>query len=136
MGKRRERVAPPPRSERVGFPLRGQRGRGRLGQGLCRAPENARTAWDRITTDPRQRDARQHPLRGTLGARVISGTSQEQWPYEVTGAGRLWCCIDDERRTVPSTPTFHAARVITVRLVLPFPAAVTTGIRSTIGQRR
>jgi hypothetical protein len=35
-----------------------------------------------------------------------------------------------------STPTFYDVRVITVRLVAPFPAAVTTGIRSTIGQRR
>jgi hypothetical protein len=24
----------------------------------------------------------------------------EQWQYEVTGAGRLWYCIDDEHRTV------------------------------------
>jgi len=24
----------------------------------------------------------------------------EQWQYEVTGAGRLWYCIDDEQRTV------------------------------------
>jgi hypothetical protein len=35
-----------------------------------------------------------------------------------------------------STPTFYDVRVITVRLVAPFPAAVTTGIRRTIGQRR
>jgi hypothetical protein len=30
-----------------------------------------------------------------LGGRVL-----EQWQYEVTGAGRLWYCIDDDRRTV------------------------------------
>jgi len=24
----------------------------------------------------------------------------EQWQYEVTAAGRLWYCIDDEQRTV------------------------------------
>ena len=24
----------------------------------------------------------------------------DQWQYEVTGAGRIWYCIDDERRTL------------------------------------
>lgn len=57
-------------------------------------------AWDRITADPRQRDNRQHPLKGTLGSRVVNGEALEQWQYEVTGAGRLWYCIDDARNVV------------------------------------
>ena len=64
------------------------------------APRNTRTAWERITDDPRERDLRQHPLKGTLGIRVVNGVSLEQWQYEVTGGGRLWYCIDDARRTV------------------------------------
>ena len=64
------------------------------------APANTRVAWERITTDPRQRDDRQHPLKGSLGTRVVNGEALEQWQYEVTSGGRLWYCIDDAHRTV------------------------------------
>lgn len=64
------------------------------------APASARTAWERITVDPRRRDERQHPLKGSLGTRLVNGEVMEQWQYEVTGAGRIWYCIDDRRRTV------------------------------------
>lgn len=30
----------------------------------------------------------------------MNGEPMEQWQYEVTGGGRLWYCIDDEKRTV------------------------------------
>src|SRR2546427_263261 len=60
-------------------------------------PGNARAAWERIATDPRQRTERQHPLKGSLGTRCVNGEMLEQWQYEVTGGGRLWYCIDDER---------------------------------------
>jgi hypothetical protein len=46
------------------------------------------------------RSERQHPLRGDLGEREVMGQRMEQWQYEVTAAGRLWYCIDDDRRTV------------------------------------
>ncbi|WP_337313454.1 hypothetical protein [Candidatus Aeolococcus gillhamiae] len=35
-----------------------------------------------------------------MGSRLVNGTPMEQWQYEVTGAGRLWYCIDDAHRTV------------------------------------
>jgi hypothetical protein len=98
--KRRDRVAPPPTKGAWDF---------RFGTGdalslwdkVCSAaPANARAAWDHITSDPRQRSERQHPLKGGLGSRTVTGQSMEQWQYEVTGAGRLWYCIDDARRTV------------------------------------
>jgi len=54
------------------------------------APANAGVAWDRITTDPRQRDSRQHPLKGSLGSRTVNGEEPEQWQYEVTSGGRIW----------------------------------------------
>lgn len=64
------------------------------------AAANARIAWERITADPRERTERQHPLKGTLGRRLINGEALEQWQYEVTSAGLLWYCIDDQRRIV------------------------------------
>lgn len=100
MPKRRERVAPPP--ARNGWDFRYATSDAVTGwDKVCAAaPANARTAWERITSDPRQRDDRQHPLRGALGARTVNGEAMEQWQYEVTSAGRLWYCIDDTRRTV------------------------------------
>ncbi|MHB1536108.1 MAG: hypothetical protein ACYC1D_16155 [Acidimicrobiales bacterium] len=100
MPKRRERVAPPPTSE--GWEFRYANNDAVSGwETLCAgAPGNTRTAWERITADPRQRDDRQHPLKGDLATRVVNGESLPQWQYEVTGAGRLWYCIDDQRRLV------------------------------------
>lgn len=99
MPKRRERIAPPP--AKGGWEFRYASGDAVGGwEELCAAaPGNARVAWERITADPRERTERQHPLRGSLGRRVVNGVELEQWQYEVTGAGRVWYCIDDERRT-------------------------------------
>lgn len=41
---------------------------------------------------------RQHPLKGSLGRRSINGVELEQWQYEVTSGGRVWYCIDDDRK--------------------------------------
>lgn len=100
MPKRKERVAPPPAAG--GWDLRYATSDAVSGwERVCAAaPGNARTAWERITTDPRDRNDRQHPLRGTLSTRLVNGDTLEQWQYEVTGAGRLWYCIDDPHRTV------------------------------------
>jgi hypothetical protein len=35
-----------------------------------------------------------------VGTRSVGGRVLEQVQYEVTGAGRIWYCIDDERRVV------------------------------------
>ena len=100
MPKRRERVAPPPAP--TGWDFRYANSNAVTGwEKVCAAaPPNARTAWERITTDPRQRTERQHRLKGSLGTRAVNGQAMEQWQYEVTGGGRLWYCIDDARRTV------------------------------------
>ncbi len=37
---------------------------------------------------------------GALGKRKVDGIELEQWQFEVTGAGRIWYCIDDSRKTV------------------------------------
>lgn len=100
MAKRHGRVAPPPRPGGWDFRHASKSAADGWEKVCVAAPGNTRTAWERITIDPRQRDARQHPLKGRLGTRVVNGVSLEQWRYEVTGGGRLWCCIDDARRTV------------------------------------
>ena len=100
MPKRKERVAPPLGAG--GWDLRyansdAVKGWEQIG---AVAASNARTAWERITADPRRRDGRQHPLKGSLGRRCVNGVDMEQWQYEVTAGGRLWYCIDDKAKTV------------------------------------
>jgi hypothetical protein len=57
--------------------------------------------WRQMRTDPRPPiDQRHTPLRGDLATKLIGGHPLEQWQAEVTGAGRIWYAIDDDRRTV------------------------------------
>jgi len=100
MAKRKERVAPPPASGAWEFRFATNDAVKGWDQVCAAASANARRAWDRITTDPRERDDRQHPLKGSLGTRSVDGVDLEQWQFEVTSAGRIWYCIDDARRTV------------------------------------
>lgn len=53
--------------------------------------------------NPRGMSARQHPLKGDLGSRSVGGRVLEQWQFEVTGAGRVWYCIDDDHQVVHLT---------------------------------
>jgi hypothetical protein len=41
-----------------------------------------------------------------LAERSVGGRTLQQWQYEVTGAARIWYCVDDEARVVWVT---HAA---------------------------
>ncbi len=95
-------MAPPPR--RGEWELRFATSEAASGwDDLCRiAPGPARDAFDALARDPRNRSnaARQHPLLGELGTRDVRGEKLEQWQYEVTGAGRIWFCIDDAYRRV------------------------------------
>lgn len=100
MPKRRERVAPPPAKGGWDFRYGTSDAVSGWEKVSAAAPANARVAWERITADPRDRTDRQHSLKGSLGTRVVNGVQMEQWQYEVTGAGRLWYCIDDDNRTV------------------------------------
>jgi len=98
--KRGDRVAPPPASG--GWDLRfGDAAAVEGWDQLSRhAPGPTLAAWTILRTDPRRRGARQHPLKGELAMRIIGGRQLEQWQFEVTGAGRIWYAIDDERRVV------------------------------------
>ncbi|MFI2475154.1 hypothetical protein [Nocardia xishanensis] len=66
------------------------------------APGNLRRAHDTIRADPRSTASpdRQHRLKGSLASGSWKGVRLDRWQYEVTGAGRVWYLIDDERRTV------------------------------------
>ncbi|OGO58256.1 MAG: hypothetical protein A2Z32_00420 [Chloroflexi bacterium RBG_16_69_14] len=103
MPKRGDRVAPPPAAG--GWDLRfGDAAAVDGWDQLCRqAPGPTLAAWTTLRTDPRRRSERQHPLKGELGIRSIGGRMLDQWQLEVTGAGRIWYAIDDERRVVVLT---------------------------------
>ena len=100
MPKRKERVAPPPLAGGWDFRFATNDAIKGWEQICSAATANARTAWERITTDPRQRDSRQHPLKGSLSSRTVNDVAMDQWQYEVTAGGRIWYCIDDRQRTV------------------------------------
>lgn len=106
MPKRRDRVAPPPATGGWDFRFATNDAVKGWADICAAAPTNARVGWERITRDPRERDDRQHPLKGSLGMRVLNGVQMEQWQYEVTAAGRFWYCIDDDRRIVWLTEAF------------------------------
>ncbi|MGH3321647.1 MAG: hypothetical protein ACRDN9_16030 [Streptosporangiaceae bacterium] len=72
-------------------------------QELCgQVPHNVRRAWEQITRDPtpRVQGPRHHRLMGDLAVRDYRGRGLEQWQYEVTGAGRLWYLVGQERRVL------------------------------------
>ncbi|MEX2548550.1 MAG: hypothetical protein WD830_12310 [Chloroflexota bacterium] len=100
MPKRGERVAPPPGPRE--WDLRfGDAAAAEGWEQLCaQAPGPSLTAWQALRTNPHARSERQHPLKGDLAERPVGGRVLQQWQYEVTGAGRLWYCIDDQRRIV------------------------------------
>lgn len=100
MPKRRERVAPPPTKQGWDFRFGTSEAATGWDKVCSAAPANCRVAWEKITTDPRDRTDRQHPLKGSLGSRTVNGQTLEQWQYEVTGGGRLWYCVDDSSKTV------------------------------------
>jgi hypothetical protein len=97
--QRGDRVAPP--AEPGHWELRfANTEAGKGWEELCRqAPGNTRRAWEEIGTEPRPfpTTERQHRLKGKeLG--TVKGL--EQWQYEVTGAGRIWYLVDDDKKTV------------------------------------
>ena len=57
-------------------------------------------AFDQLATAPRHQSKRQARLRADLATRSMKGRDLEQWQYELSGAGRIWYCIDDDARTV------------------------------------
>ena len=105
--KREDRVAPP--AVLGGWEVRFASTEAVKGwDALCQqAPGNTYNAWLDMRTNPRPGvDSRHTRLRGELGTKLIKGRALEQWQIEVTGGGRIWYAIDDDRHTVWLT---HAA---------------------------
>jgi hypothetical protein len=71
---------------------------------LCgQAPGNTYTAWVLMRSDPlpgQGRTSRHHPLMGSLANGVHRGVTLPRWQIEVTGGGRIWYLVDQDRRTV------------------------------------
>jgi hypothetical protein len=100
--KRKDRVAPPPGPDE--WDLRyatndAAKGWEELGR---QVPHNLSRAWEALRTNPRPQPAttRQHQLKGKLGTGTFDGREMPCWQYEVTGGGRIWYLVDDERHTV------------------------------------
>lgn len=99
--KRGDRVAPPPGpgewEVRFGT-TEAAKGWSALGEV---AAGNVLAAWAVMRSNPRPPiDSRHTPLKHELATRHINGRACEQWQIEVTGSGRVWYAIDDQRRTV------------------------------------
>ena len=99
--KRGDRAAPPPVGEE--YDLRFASNAAADGwETLARqAPGNLRRAYEAIRANPRSPAApeRQHRLKGELATAAWKGQALERWQYEVTGGGRIWYLVDDDRRT-------------------------------------
>jgi hypothetical protein len=99
--KRRDRVAPPagPGEWEIRFYTSdAAKGWEVLSQ---QAPGNTAKAWHLMRADPRPPvDDRHFPLRGDLATKLIDSVNCEHWELEVTGGGRIFYAIDNERHTV------------------------------------
>lgn len=69
---------------------------------LCaQAATNTREAFEAMRSNPRPpEDARHTRLRGELSTRELGGRILDQWQIEVTGGGRIFYLVDDDKRTV------------------------------------
>jgi hypothetical protein len=70
---------------------------------LCQqVPTNLVDAWWRMRREPLpvERTPRHHPLHGLKGTGFVGGRTCPRWQIEVTGSGRIWYLVDEERRTV------------------------------------
>lgn len=100
MPRRRDRAAPPPRKGEWDCRFANNTAAKSWEQISATAPNNIRAAWEHITGDPRRWGKRQQPLQGRLATATANGIELPQWQYEVTGGGRIWYCIDDDKKTV------------------------------------
>jgi hypothetical protein len=69
---------------------------------INKAPGNARRAWDLMRTKPgRHVNDRHHQLKGEDHSTAKhDGDVLPQWQIEVTGGGRIWYLIDEDKHTI------------------------------------
>jgi hypothetical protein len=100
--KRGDRVAPPPAAGE--WELRFATNEAAKGwESLTtQAPGPVRKAWEVLAQNPcpHPETARQHRLKGLLASASQGGLDLPPWQYEVTGAGRIWYVVEDDRRVV------------------------------------
>jgi hypothetical protein len=67
-----------------------------------KAPGNTYKAWLAMRTNPcpHPQTERHHQLKGPLAVVPYKGTDLPQWQIEVTGGGRVWYLLDEERKVV------------------------------------
>lgn len=54
-----------------------------------------------MRNEPGQNSSTRHrQLKGPLATAVQGGKTLPQWQIEVTGGGRVWYVVDEERRTI------------------------------------
>lgn len=100
--KRKDRVAPPPIAGE--WDVRFDTSEAVKGwDALCQqAPGNTRWAWDVMRADPcpTTPTPRHHRLKGQLATGTHDGRTLPCWQIEVTGGGRIWYLVDEDRKTV------------------------------------
>jgi mRNA-degrading endonuclease RelE of RelBE toxin-antitoxin system len=100
--KRLDRVAPPPVAPEWEVKF-GTTEAAKGWDDLCNSNAKAKTrqAFDQIRSNPRPpQDENHYPLKGELSERQFQGRNLEQWQIKVSGSGRVWYLVDDEKRTV------------------------------------
>jgi hypothetical protein len=100
--KRGDRAAPPAVDDEFEIRFASSEAANGWEQLAQQAAANLRRAFEAIRSEPRDRTNpdRHHRLRGALGTASWKGADLERWQYEVTGGGRIWYLVDDQRRTV------------------------------------
>lgn len=100
--KRLDPVAPPP----VGDEWEVKFGDTQAAKGwndLCASNAKAKTreAFETMRSNPRPPpDQNHYQLKGRLSVRQFQGRDLEQWQIKVSGSGRVWYLVDDEKHTV------------------------------------
>lgn len=66
------------------------------------APGNTAVAWQQMRTNPAPQPPtqRHHPLHDELATGTMGGRHLPRWQIEVTGGGRIWYLVDEDRHTV------------------------------------
>jgi hypothetical protein len=64
------------------------------------APGPANACWQTCAPTPSVGDHHQHPLKGRLAQATVERKKLDQWQHEITGAGRVWYCLDRKQDIV------------------------------------
>jgi mRNA-degrading endonuclease RelE of RelBE toxin-antitoxin system len=99
--KRRDRVAPPSVNDEWHVRFGTNEAAKGWDELSVQAAGNTRDAFELMRSNPRPpEDARHTRLRGGLATHDFGGRKLEQWEIEVTGGGRIFYLVDDDRHTV------------------------------------